>query len=301
MTHQYADYISQQLGEGGMKRVASGHGLGTFVKKPLDPVNQSELQGKHSDRVDPDIDNDGKVTKSDQYLHTRREKIANKIAKKGAARKSNRSAAVATLVKTFTDEPKKYKDRDDEKNESIDESMTVHLKPHPSGTHYVVHKLGSRLKAHGGLKVGEKISDTAVDDLGDSGVKVKHMGEQFREDDYDIVHPEAEEFQMTERTAADSYAAFISNQIQRSDPLRGMDERRSPGALGGLQKGKPLPGEKIGRGTWYGRRKNVTGSPEEDELINKEMDDARKKRTQAWKDKMDKQGAVNPFADEEPK
>jgi len=33
--------------------------------------------------------------------------------------------------------------------------------------------MGSKLKKHGGLKKGEKINDTHVDDLQDSGVKVK--------------------------------------------------------------------------------------------------------------------------------
>lgn len=59
--------------------------------------------------------------------------------------------------------------------EGLDESMTVHLKPHPSGTHYIVHKLGSQLQKHGGLKKGEKISDTEVDSLHDVGIKVKHV------------------------------------------------------------------------------------------------------------------------------
>ena len=57
----------------------------------------------------------------------------------------------------------------------VEESMTVHLKPHASGTHFIVHKVGSQLQKHGGIKKGEKISDTEVDSLGDSGVKVKHL------------------------------------------------------------------------------------------------------------------------------
>ena len=190
MTQQYADYISHQIEEGGMKRVASGDGLETFKKKPsettppwrrttrtatgrlktqtgLDPVKQSELQGKHSDREDQDIDNDGTVGKSDRYLHGRRKKVSKEMQKK-----SNRASAVSAIIKNITTS---YDPELDE--EDVDESMSVHLKPHPNGTHYVVHKVGSKLKAHGGLKVGEKITDTAVDDLGDSGVKVKHMGE----------------------------------------------------------------------------------------------------------------------------
>ena len=79
------------------------------------------------------------------------------------------------------------------------ESMSVHVKPHPNkkGTHYVVHKVGSAMKRHGGVKKGETLSDTHIDDLNDSGVKVHHE--------------EAD-------TAADKYAAFISSQNKEMSP-----------------------------------------------------------------------------------
>lgn len=41
-------------------------------EKKLDPVDKKELKGKHSDRDDKDIDNDGDVDDSDEYLHKRR-------------------------------------------------------------------------------------------------------------------------------------------------------------------------------------------------------------------------------------
>jgi len=52
-------------------------------EKKLDPVNHSELKGKHADRKDKDIDNDGDVDKSDKYLHMRRKKVSKIIAMKG--------------------------------------------------------------------------------------------------------------------------------------------------------------------------------------------------------------------------
>ena len=52
--------------------------------------------------------------------------------------------------------------------------MSVHLKPHPNGTHYIVKKVGTKMKKHGGVKPGEKLSDTEVDDMHDSGIKVHH-------------------------------------------------------------------------------------------------------------------------------
>ena len=87
----------------------------------------------------------------------------------------------------------------EEQHNEMVESMSVHVKPHPNkkGTHYVVHKVGSAMKKHGGVKKGETLSDTHIDDLNDSGVKVHHE--------------EAE-------TAADKYAAFISSQNKQMSP-----------------------------------------------------------------------------------
>ena len=54
-----------------------------LAEKKLDPVNHKELKGKHSERKDKDIDNDGDVDKSDKYLHMRRKKVSKIIAMKG--------------------------------------------------------------------------------------------------------------------------------------------------------------------------------------------------------------------------
>jgi len=45
-------------------------------KEAMDPVNKAELKGKHKDRKDKDIDNDGDTDASDQYLHKRRKAIS---------------------------------------------------------------------------------------------------------------------------------------------------------------------------------------------------------------------------------
>jgi len=54
-----------------------------LAEKKLDPVNHKELKGKHSERKDKDIDNDGDVDGSDKYLHMRRKKVSKIIAMKG--------------------------------------------------------------------------------------------------------------------------------------------------------------------------------------------------------------------------
>ena len=55
----------------------------TYNKKKdeekLDPVDHSELKGKHKDREDKDIDNDGDVDSSDKYLHKRRKAVSKAI------------------------------------------------------------------------------------------------------------------------------------------------------------------------------------------------------------------------------
>lgn len=51
-------------------------------KKKMDPVDQKALKKDFKDRNDKDIDNDGDVDKSDEYLHNRR-KAVSKAMKKG--------------------------------------------------------------------------------------------------------------------------------------------------------------------------------------------------------------------------
>ena len=53
-----------------------------LMKEALDPVDKKELKGKHKDRKDKDIDNDGDVDSTDKYLHKRR-KAVSKAMKKG--------------------------------------------------------------------------------------------------------------------------------------------------------------------------------------------------------------------------
>jgi hypothetical protein len=54
-----------------------------LTEKKLDKVDKKELKGKHKDRDDKDIDNDGDVDGSDKFLHMRRKKVSKIISMKG--------------------------------------------------------------------------------------------------------------------------------------------------------------------------------------------------------------------------
>lgn len=52
-----------------------------YMSEGLDPVDKKALKGKHKDRKDQDLDNDGDVDSSDQYLHKRRKAISKAVTK----------------------------------------------------------------------------------------------------------------------------------------------------------------------------------------------------------------------------
>ena len=64
----------------------------------------------------------------------------------------------------------------------VAEEMSVTLKQHGS-TSYKVHSVGSKMKSHGGLKVGETVHDHHIDDLRDSGIKVRYHKEEVEVDE----------------------------------------------------------------------------------------------------------------------
>ena len=72
------DHMRDQAAKLAKKRKA---GIATAVdkmvkKEAMDPVDKKELKGKHKDRKDKDIDNDGDVDSSDKFLHKRRKAIS---------------------------------------------------------------------------------------------------------------------------------------------------------------------------------------------------------------------------------
>ena len=54
------------------------------VSEALDPVNKDAVKKKFDDRKDKDIDNDGDVDDSDEYLHKKRQAITKAIKKESS-------------------------------------------------------------------------------------------------------------------------------------------------------------------------------------------------------------------------
>lgn len=79
-------------------------------KEAMDPVDHKELKGTHAQRKDKDIDNDGKVDKSDEYLHNRRKAIS-----KAMKKESNDDTRMGTITVNSDEERKKraqaYRDK----------------------------------------------------------------------------------------------------------------------------------------------------------------------------------------------
>jgi hypothetical protein len=73
--------------------------------------------------------------------------------------------------------PDYYKEDEDQMEEAAVHPMALHVKPVKVGgkTKYKVHAVGSELG--GGIKVGEHLTDTHLDDASEMGAKIKHLKE----------------------------------------------------------------------------------------------------------------------------
>ena len=74
-----------------IKKIAAAWQEVVSEKKKLDPVDPDELKGTHAQRKDKDIDNDGDVDKSDEYLHNRRKTVKHAMKKEGWGKKKGSS------------------------------------------------------------------------------------------------------------------------------------------------------------------------------------------------------------------
>ena len=75
----YGDTGEDDDGQKTAKAKGGGDRSDDDVKEGLDPVDKKELKGDHKDREDKDIDNDGDVDDSDEYLHKRRKAVKKSI------------------------------------------------------------------------------------------------------------------------------------------------------------------------------------------------------------------------------
>ena len=85
----------------------------------MDPVDKAALKGKHKDRKDKDIDNDGDVDSSDEYLHKRRKAISKD---EGNAFTKALMAARKAGDKTFMVGGKSYSCEDYDENGKLKEA-----------------------------------------------------------------------------------------------------------------------------------------------------------------------------------
>ena len=75
------DKLDYFLNEKKKKTLLLGKNKNDDEEDDLDSVDKSELKGKHADRDDKDIDNDGDVDDSDKFLHKKRKAITKKMKK----------------------------------------------------------------------------------------------------------------------------------------------------------------------------------------------------------------------------
>jgi hypothetical protein len=87
-------------------------------KAKMDPVNPDELKGTHAQRKDKDINNDGKVDDTDEYLHNRRKAVKQAMSKEAKEYGPGHIGAVQKMLDKERDAKKAMKK---EEVEELDE------------------------------------------------------------------------------------------------------------------------------------------------------------------------------------
>jgi hypothetical protein len=78
------------------------------IEKKLDPVNHSALKKDFKDREDKDIDNDGDIDKSDEYLHKRRKAVSKAVKGETATTNPKMKTSGASEQKEETEVEENY-------------------------------------------------------------------------------------------------------------------------------------------------------------------------------------------------
>lgn len=133
------------------------------MKEGLDPVNQKAVVKKFGDRKDKDIDNDGDVDDSDEYLHKRRKAISKATGKpkKEDDRSFDKKKVAEAVNYDFLDEASEYileeGNIDHLSDEQLDEVLKTIATKVGQGIGAVA-KAGGRAASAGAKKVANRLS-----------------------------------------------------------------------------------------------------------------------------------------------
>jgi len=175
----------------------SGADMISVLEKKLDPVDDKANDKEFKNRKDKDIDNDGDVDSSDEYLHNRRAKVDDEIdGGKKPAKKEEKE-----------DEVLKKKDKPVAK----DMSQPVAKSPKTSEIEKIgesfVAMLEAALKSDGKDKDGEELSKKATDDEKideKEPVKGKEFIKKHDASDKDLENKEEESKEVTTKAGSDA-------------------------------------------------------------------------------------------------
>ena len=216
---------------------------GGAIKKPkLDTVAKPLPEAKLDPvgQADADIDNDGDVDSSDKYLKNRRKKISKAIKGKDVKEEQEELDEYGMVMANKDACPmcsKKngkqvlYSSCGCEKKEDVQNemSMSVTLQRRKNNM-YKVTGVGDKMKAHGGIKKGEKFHDSEIDGMHDSGIKVKYEKDKKKKQ-FEFVVPQFSHFvQESSWDGGDPSDATPKAQLEkeRSERLKKMNKKPQP-------------------------------------------------------------------------
>jgi hypothetical protein len=186
------------------------------LDEKLDPVNKTAAKKKFDDRKDKDIDNDGDVDDSDEFLHKRRKAISKAMSKdEGNKFTGALNAAKEKGEKTFVVSGRTYKVEDYNQDEAYKPVKSNHYDVKIQGVKRKdVNAILKYIKVDGGnydiedvdadQVTGSGMSSTSDgdifiqgDDAGKLGMEiakkfrsVKVMGEDYKKENYEFGTPE---------------------------------------------------------------------------------------------------------------
>ena len=176
----------------------SGAKMISVLEKKLDPLDPKEVDKEFKDRKDKDIDNDGDVDDSDEYLHNRRAKVDDAIDAKKKEKKENAKPKMKKKLKASADA--NFEPMDDvAKSPKTAEIEKI-------GEEFIA-MLEAALKSDGKDKDGKDLSKKAIDDeeIDDKeSPKSKEFIKKHDGSDKDIEDKEEESHEVVTKVGSDS-------------------------------------------------------------------------------------------------